>query len=193
MTKFILIGGYPYRAKDGGEALCQEAVKGFGQPIKFLICLFARPKETWDDLYLQNMNFFQKYLSNIEIDFALAQEKSFVDEIKKSDVIYFSGGDTTMLTNMLNNCSKWTDTLQSKTVMGSSAGTDILSTYNYDLELNRCADGYGLVPVKTMVHYQSEEYTPSIGWKNAYEELKNYKKDMPIWALKEGECKVYIS
>lgn len=48
MTKYILVGGYPRKAEDGGKALAEEMMKGFEDPVKFLICYFARPRIQWE-------------------------------------------------------------------------------------------------------------------------------------------------
>jgi len=42
------------------------------------------------------------------------------------------------------------------------------------------------------LHYNSKDYTPPNGWKDALNELKKYKENLQIWKLKEGEYKVYI-
>lgn len=51
MTKYILVGGYPHKATDGGKALCEELVRGFGESVRILDCLFARPREIWEESY----------------------------------------------------------------------------------------------------------------------------------------------
>ncbi len=190
MTRYILVGGYPYKAKDGGKGMCKEAVKGFTQPVNILICLFARQREEWNKLFKDNKYFFKRNLLDVELDFTLADENNFVNQIKETNLLYFSGGDTTNLLNILKKTSGWLNGLDGKTVMGSSAGTDILSTYNYDIEFFKCSDGFGLAPVKTIVHYRTDGYTPPVGWKAAYEDLKQYKEELPILALREGEYEV---
>lgn len=189
MTKYILVGGYPYKAEDGGKTMCQEAVDGFTEPINVLICLFARQQEQWDKLYEKNRQFFINNLPDIKLNFTLADKHKFRDQIKNTNLLYFSGGDTLELSHRLEKNPGWDKVLNGKTVMGSSAGTDILSTYNYDLQFFKCSDGFGLVPVKTLVHYGAPDYMPPIGWKAACKELKDYKEDLPILILHEGEYK----
>ena len=189
MTKYILIGGYPHKASDGGKAIYWEAIEGFPEPVNVLICLFAREQEQWGKSYDEKKQFFTKNLPKTKLNFTLAKEFGFVDQIKFADLLYFVGGDTARLIRGLERNPGWKKALESKTVMGSSAGADLLSTYNYDLEYFKCSSGSGLVPVKTIVHYESDNYTPPIGWRNAYKEIKKYKEDLPIWALHEGEYK----
>lgn len=189
MTKYVLVGGYPYKARDGGKAMCEEAVSGLTEPIKILICLFARKSGEWQKLLGDNTNFFKRNLQGKDLEFTLADEKNFLKQIEENDLIYFSGGDTVDLTNILDKVDGWQKKLDGKNVMGSSAGTDIFSKYSYDIEFFKLTDNYGLVPVKTIVHYEAKDYTPPIGWKNAYKELDNYKEELPVWALAEGEYK----
>lgn len=169
--------------------MCREATEGLKEPIKILICLFAIKKEEWQKLLKDNANFFSRNLPDLKLEFTLADENIFLEQIEENDLIYFSGGDPVDLTEVLNKIDGWQENLKGKNVMGSSAGTDIFSKYSYDIEFFKLADNYGLIPVKSIVHYGSDEYTPPIGWKKAYQVLDNYKEKLPIWALAEGEFK----
>jgi hypothetical protein len=191
MTKYILIGGYPSKAKDGGKAICKETAKDFSGKIKILICLFARPENLWVSLYGENKQFFLNNLNNQEIIFELANPNNFIKQLKNINVVYFSGGDSQLLSDALDKNPGWVNSLDGRTIIGSSASTDMLSTYNFDLKYFKCSSGTGLVPVKTLVHYESKDYTPPNGWDDALAQLKKYKKDLPIWTLKEGEYKVF--
>jgi hypothetical protein len=190
MTKYVLAGGYPEKAKDGGHSLCQVAASDYGNDINIVICLFARPKHLWESLSEESKKFFRKNLDDRKCNFLVA-DSSFIDQIKESNILYISGGDYKLLIKKLNKFENWYKNLNSKTIIGSSASTDLLSTYNYDLEYFKCSDGLGLVPVKTFVHFKSPNYRPPEGWSLAYENLLNYKDNLPIWKLREGEFKVY--
>lgn len=191
MTKYILIGGYPNKAFDGGKSMCDEAIKDLSGTIRVLICLFARPESSWFTLFEENKEFFIKNLNDTGMKFTLAKPNEFIKQLDESDVIYFVGGDTKLLKNILKRKPTWTKHLESKTVIGSSAGTDMLSKYNFDLEYFRCSQGYDLVPVKTMVHFKSKDYTPPKGWRDAVSQLEKYREIIPVWLLKEGEHRVY--
>lgn len=172
--------------------MCKEAVSGLREPVKILICLFARKKEKWQKLLEDNANFFRRNLPDIKFGFALADESIFLKQIEENDLIYFGGGDPVDLKEILNKISGWQEKLKGKNIMGSSAGTDIFSKYSYDIEFFKPTQNYGLIPVKTIVHYDSKEYTPPIGWKEAFRELDEYKEKLPVWALAEGEFKSLI-
>ncbi len=165
-----------------------EIAQNFSPDTNFLICLFARPAEQWNELFKQNSDFFRKICKIDKINFVLAEKTSFNRQIKEADAIYFVGGDSVLLNDALSEIGNdWRDGINNKTIIGSSAGTDMISKYNYDLQFGRCGDGLGLAPVKTFVHYGAKDYEPVIGWENALDELKRYKENLPIYTLKEGE------
>ena len=79
MTKYILVGGYPHKAHDGGKAFVEELVRGFGEPVKILDCLFARPRESWVVADAQNLEFFKEQLPSVKFDAQIADPDKFVD------------------------------------------------------------------------------------------------------------------
>lgn len=85
----------------------------------------------------------------------------------------------------------WTEHLAGKTVAGTSAGADALSKYYYGLDSLEARDGLGLVPVKTIPHFKSDYHGWEFDWDKAEAELKAYKEDLPLVALREGEFKVF--
>jgi len=56
-----------------------------------------------------------------------------------------------LLDKRISELPNWYKCIDNKVLIGSSASTDMLSTYNFDLEHFECSCGLGLVPVKTMV------------------------------------------
>jgi peptidase E len=188
MTKYILIGGYQIKANEAnlGKAIFEDRPG----KVNFLICLFARNKTVfdWNELFEENKDFFSGLSQGTNIEFKLASEKDFLSQLKKSDVVYFAGGDSTPLYSALARIGNdWTKNLDSKTVIGSSASTDMLTTYCFDVQQDQIDMGLGLVPVKTIVHFGAKGYTPKVGWHKAKETLREYGDKLPVYALKEGE------
>jgi peptidase E len=191
MTKYILIGGYADRADDGGKALCQEMVDGFDQPVRILVCLFARSRETWEKLFEDDRFFFAKQLPKLKTILTMAQPESFVEQIKKADVIYFRGGPTRQLIDMVSACKGWEDELDGKTVAGTSAGANFLAKQYYSLDNLEVQDGLNILPIKVLVHYRSDYNAPNIDWNKAYHALDSSgDEDMQLLTLHEGEFKV---
>ncbi len=189
MTKFILVGGYPTKPADGGRAFANEMVEGFDQPVRILICLFARPEETWQEVFEKDKLFFA---SNIEqkVILELAGHESFIDQIKRNDVIYFRGGRTKQLLLAVKEHEGWEKELSGKTVAGTSAGVTFLSKYYYSLDNLEICPGLDILPISALVHYRSDYNAPNINWDSAYQELESMAPGTPVLTLMEGEFKV---
>lgn len=192
MTKYILVGGYLHKAEDGGRAFLKELVEGFEQdkPVRILNCLFAQPKDTWVDKLQENKKFFSRYLNNFE--FILADQKQFVEQVKAADVIFLQGGHTKPLIKILSESGNWIKELAGKTIAGTSAGGEIMAQYYYVGKTKRIGVGFGLLPIKFIPHWHSNlNECKNVDWDQAWQELKDYREDLPICALAEGEFKIF--
>jgi peptidase E len=190
-TKYILVGGHPWKAPDGGKSFCEELVKGFTKPVKILEFLFARPQERWQESFGEDKKVFEKFLGYKNIVCEIAEIGKFNEQIKWADVIYVRGGDDEGLLADLLKDVDWKNELKDKAFVGSSAGADVISTYYFDLDRLKINDGLAILPLKVLVHYKSDYNSPNIDWDKAYEELENYKENLPIITLKEGEFKIF--
>jgi len=95
------------------------------------------------------------------------------------------------MTESLVERPEWKKDLAGKTIAGSSAGADALSTYYYGLDTREVRSGTGLLPIKMIPHFKSDYHGWEFDWDKAEAELKAYKEDLPIMALREGEFKVF--
>ncbi|MBI3888826.1 Type 1 glutamine amidotransferase-like domain-containing protein [Candidatus Nomurabacteria bacterium] len=188
MIKYILAGGYPHKAKDGGKAFFMSLIENKPGPVKLLECLFSRPRENWEKSFLQDKNYMETNITETKIDMKCATEENFIEELKWADAIYFRGGETKLLLERLLKHKGWEKLLEGKNIAGSSAGAYMLSKYYYDIESLCIKEGLGLTDTKVIVHFQSPNY--KVEWKKALTELKKYKEDLPIFALAEGEFKI---
>jgi hypothetical protein len=192
MTKFILIGGYTTKADDGGKALAEEMVAGFIEPVKILDCMFARNEKYWQQSLDEDVVFFKNHLPDKEIDLQLARPDSFLEQIAWADVIYFRGGLNDLLMDALKLQTGWEKLLEGKTVAGTSAGADALSKYYYELDDNAgFGEGFGLVPVKIVVHYRSNYNAGNIDWDYVDTVMDEHYPNVEKVNLKEGEFKVF--
>jgi peptidase E len=192
MTKYILVGGYPHKAADGGKAFAEELVHGINQPVKLLDCLFARSQDNWPKAFEQDKEFFSKHLPNVRFEIELANPSSFIEQVKWADAVYIRGGtNELLLVAFLKQGSDLWSALEGKTLAGSSAGANAISKYYYGLDDLTFEEGIGLLPIKTIVHWQSDYNAPNINWESAYEGMKEFgDKSLPICTLKEGEFMV---
>ncbi|MEI6660043.1 MAG: Type 1 glutamine amidotransferase-like domain-containing protein [bacterium] len=187
MTKYILVGGYPHKAQDGGKAFFLSLIEDKTEPVKFLECLFSRPKENWIQSFLQDKSYLESNLDK-RLDIKCSTEENFIEELKWADAIYFRGGDIEVLMERLSRYKGWEDLLEEKSVAGSSAGAYMLSKYYYDIETLNIKKGLGLTNTKVIVHFRAPEY--SAEWDKALHELKNHEEDLPTYALAESEFKI---
>src|SRR5262249_19606435 len=97
MIRYILVGGYPWKANDGGLAFAQALVADHGKQVKLLICLFARNELDWQRAFEADIEFFNRLLPGVAIEYRLAQEIDFTQQVMESDVIYLRGGSTAKL------------------------------------------------------------------------------------------------
>jgi len=192
MTRFVLIGGMQHQADK--QALGAAILGHLHSPVRFLICLFARNPNVcdWPALFEDNKIFFQALAPEIDMTFELAREDGFDRQVAAADVIYFSGGDGIPLYSAMARVGpEWTAQLGGKTVVGSSAGTDMLSAYSFDPQQAALDRGLGLVRVKAIVHFGAGEgQEPEIGWDEALRQLQNFGEELPVHALREGEFTV---
>lgn len=162
------------------------------EPVKILNCLFARDKDSWEGKLKENKDFFSKHINNFEL--ILADPDRFVEQVKSADVIFLQGGYTQSLINKLLENRDWIKYLDGKTVAGSSAGGDAIAKYYSVLKTSRVGDGLGLLPIKFIPHWKSDysdDEVRDIDWNAELIKIKEYKEDLPIYTLAEGEFKVF--
>jgi peptidase E len=188
MTRYVLVGGYPWKAADGGKSFVKSCVESTKGTVTILICLFARGEAEWQQAYEDDIARFTAHLSNHhQLKFVLAHKDVFPEQVKDADVIYLRGGETTRLVNELKHNTSWLKYLEDKTVVGTSAGADAIAAYYYALDNPRIEHGLGLLPIKVLVHYESDYGGRAINWAEAYKVLHAYDQKLELLAIREGE------
>lgn len=195
MTKYILNSGGAKNHPEKEIRFNREIVKGLGDNPCVLFCFFASPRDRWEEkFHSYSKRFLESMDSGVVPKFDLAFPDSFVDQIKNSDAIVIYGGDDNLLLFYFKNYdlpAVW----QGKVVAGSSAGSDILVKYFWTCDWRQTKEGLGILPIKFIPEYKSEygkdDPRGSIDWEVACDELKNYKEDLPIHALEEGNYVVF--
>ncbi|MBP9748263.1 MAG: Type 1 glutamine amidotransferase-like domain-containing protein [Candidatus Pacebacteria bacterium] len=195
MTKYILNSGGVSNNPDLAKKFYAEIFEGLNKNPRLLICAFAQPREDWDQRFKDD----QEGMSNlfpegVDPVFELAFPEKFEEQVKKADVVYIHGGDDYLLQFWLKQFDLpkiW----EGKVVATSSAGSDALVKYFWTCDWRQCMDGMGILPVKFLPHfgstYGADDSRGPIDWNKGLEELKKYKEDLPVYALKEGEYQVF--
>ncbi len=194
MTKYILNSGGLKNNSDKAVLFFNEILKDLGDVPKILFCLFAQPREDWENKFEEYKKDFSEK-ANVEPIVELAYPDKFIEQMKNNDAIILFGGDDHLIQYWLKQFDLpkiWKD----KAVAGSSAGSDVLVKHFWTCDWRQCMDGLGILPIKFIPHYESDygknDPRGSIDWKKAHDELAEYgDKSLPIHALEEGEFIIF--
>lgn len=192
MTKYVLNSGglssYPEKTK----AFFAELVKDQGNEPIVLICLFSRARERWEIDFLSfEENYPPLFPNDVTPKLVMAVPDQFEQQVAQADIILLAGGDDHLLTYWLQRFdipNMW----EGKVVAGSSAGSIFLSTHSWTCDWRECIDGFGIVPVKIIPHFNStygnDDPRGPIDWEKAKEELVQYgDTSLPIHIPEEGD------
>jgi len=198
VTKYILNSGGIGNAADKGRRFFREIVGDLGEKPKVLFCFFAMPREDWESKYAQYVAGFSAHMiQGIQPQCTMAMPDSFEQQVRDCDALYIHGGDDHLLRYWLSQYDLpkiW----EGKVVAANSASSHALAKHFWTCDWRQCMDGFGILPIKFLAHYQSEfgadDPRGPIDWSAAKAELETYHdRDLPIYALREGEFKVFES
>jgi hypothetical protein len=192
MTKYVLNSGglrnNPKRAND----FSNELIAGLGNKPKILLCLFAQPREYWEEKFKEYQNgVIKQPPKGVVPEYAWAYPDSFDRQVQWCDVLYLWGGDDHLLQYWLRQFdlpALW----ENKVVGGNSAGSNALVKHFWTCDWRQNMDGLGILPIKFITHYNSDwgadDPPGPIDWEAAYQELKEYgDMSLPVHALEEGD------
>lgn len=157
---------------------------GLPEPVNVLCVYFAREKSLWPELFVEDKINFSSTAPDKILNFVMAEDATdiLVEQIKKADVIYLRGGETSMLQATLGKVKNLRELWQGKVVAGSSAGAYVLSAHYYSSRQgNQIVRGFGLLPIKILCHY-AETDPDRVG---RLKLLKEYGEELKIYAIPE--------
>jgi peptidase E len=191
MTKYILNSGSVSRYPEKYKAYIQEIIKGLGNNPKILLCFFAQKREDWEQAFIAKVENLKELMPDgVKAEFSLAMPENFVQQVKNNDAIIIHGGDDHLVKYWLEQYDL-KELYKDKVVAGSSAGTNVLVKYFWTCDWRQNMQGLGLVPIKFLPHYKSDyganDPRGPVAWDKAYKELKNYKEELEVYALEEGD------
>lgn len=195
MTKYLLNSGGIRNSSDRGEKFFREVLSGYGPSPRLLVCTFAQPREDWEEKYAEDVVLFNTFFAkDIQPTLDLAFPNTFEEQIRKSDVIYIHGGDDHLIQYWLKKFNL-TKLFDGKTVATNSASSHALSRYFWTCDWRQCMEGLGILPIKFLAHFKSDygknDPRGPIQWDTAYALLQECgDKNLPIYALREGEYKI---
>ena len=196
MTKYVLNSGGIKNQSKLKKQFHQELAKDLGDTPKFLLCNFAQAREYWESKFQGYSNAVAEDMPDgVTPSFALAMPDAFVEQCRQTDVIYFHGGDYHLLKYWMSKFDM-AELFKDKVIATNSASSEMLSAHYWTCDWRKCGDGFGVLPIKFIPHYQSEykadDPRGAIDWEKAKQELTEYgNKALPIYALKEGEFEIF--
>lgn len=156
-TKFILHGGFtPGNQQEDNSSFYKEILKDAPEKARVLIVPFAKDHERISATTSRVIGEFNSNKDKKELDFEVANEESFLEQIKSADVIYFQGGTTLKLLEVLKKFPEMKDLLTGKTVAGESAGANVFGEFFFSPSANGAFEGLGILPIKIIPHYKKE-------------------------------------
>lgn len=155
-TKFILHGGFAGHVNEQNDSFFREILKDTPDKLKVLLVYFAKEIDRVPVSEKEDIVQFERNKENKDIFFQVADEKSFAEQVKSADIIYFHGGNTLKLLETLKKFPGLKELLAGKVVAGESAGAYVLSSVFYSKTENGLYQGLGFVPVKIICHYIGE-------------------------------------
>lgn len=188
MITCFLIGGYIYKSADGGKVFCDKLFStASSRPVKILDCLFGNEEGSWKKKYQNHKQFFLNNSSEFELE--LATIKNFIEQLKKSDVLFLQGGNPQLILSLLDASGDWIKELKGKVLIASSGGVDAIATYYGVGKTMNIGEGRGLLPIKFIPHWKSEYYSleEEIDWENLKEKLQSYKENIELVVLGDTE------
>jgi peptidase E len=177
MTKYILHGGNSREKNDLNLSFYREIVLSTNSHNPTIsLCYFSREDNEIETCSQQDQSQFSDCQSTNKINFVIANKKDFISQIKKSNAIYFRGGNTHKLVSTIQSFPKMETYFTNKVIAGSSAGAYLLSKYYYENDDGKFGTGIGTLNIKTFCHYTSDQ-------KENLNKLINYRETLPTIVL----------
>jgi peptidase E len=186
-TRVILHGGNTDRNTDKNEKLFKEIIDGVGSDTVKVLCIyFARPKYRWEDSYDEDQHSFKRVERDtgrkIETKLATSDMATFREDVAWADVIFINGGVRGNLKETLLSigAEQFWQMLDGKTLVGISAGANVLSKYYYSSVIQGIREGAGFLDIKLLTHYSEDE-------PGQMKALQPYGENLPIVVIPEEE------
>ena len=176
MTRYILAGGNDFAVEDYAKKLNVELSK-IGTNLKVLSCFYSRSADEWDQESIKWESWFKEKLDNIK-SHTVAGLDTLEQQVLAADVVYFHGGNTKLLLEKLMQYKDLKTMLKNKTIIGSSAGANMLAKNYWSSTFQEPGKGRGIVDVSIMVHYGARNfagiYRSEQDWQNEEIQLREF-------------------
>lgn len=182
-TKFILHGGLNSENMDEDNSpFYAEILKDTPQNLDILLVPFAKDDEGRKNRAVEKVTMeFNKFVGEKNMIIEIANEADFLNQISRADIVYFHGGVSFRLLEILKKYPGIQRSLKGKVVAGESAGANVWCKYFYSPHADGVFEGLGMLPLKIIPHFK-DEYR---------ERLNGFGADMEELLLPEYEFKTF--
>ena len=178
-TKFILHGGASIRRTQENKKFFSEIVNSIDKDTLNVLCVyFARPEHRWDESFYKDKYAFELVETTKTLNIEIASYDDFENQLQKSDVIFINGGFKGHLKETIESIDNFNGLISGKTVVGVSAGANILSTYYYSQGIDDIREGAGILSIKLFCHFDASLEVE-------LKKLAIYKEDLPVYKIQE--------
>ena len=191
MTKYILHGGYTSTNNELNRTFYEEIARDVPTGGVILLCYFASADKDNSGRFKEDSERLSEQSHGKEFKFLLADEDKFLEQLKQSDTLYIRGGSTPRLLKALARYEDFSESLDDKTVAGSSAGAYVIGRYSAfhdDESGGKVREGLGLLPLRVVCHYESTDLPPN---PEALASLMNMAQDLELLLLRDFEWIVF--
>jgi prepilin-type processing-associated H-X9-DG protein len=188
MTKYILHGGFTGKDNQLNRAFFEEIGRDVPDGGTILLVYFASKLEDNSDKFKQDSEKITEQSHGKKFNFLFADKEEFLDQLKQADAAYFRGGSTDKLLAALRSYPDLKPLMKGKTVSGSSAGAYALAKLGSSHEEKKLCEGFGMVSLRVVCHYESPVLPPFPG---TVELLEKTAKDLDLIKLKDYEWKTF--
>jgi cyanophycinase-like exopeptidase len=186
-SRIILHGGNSNKKSAKNDTFFREIVTGVGKNTIQILCVyFARPEGRWENSYAEDQAIFRALAIEMGLDIETKQATYNMEEllqaIADADVVFINGGYKGHLkeTLLAIGVDNFRQMIQSKTLVGISAGANLLSHYYYSQGIDDIRAGVGLLNLNILTHYHADR-------PEHMEKLKAYSGNIPIVTIAEEE------
>ncbi|NCU29328.1 hypothetical protein EOM60_01815 [Candidatus Saccharibacteria bacterium] len=180
-TTYILCGGGDIKYDEFGKKLAKEITKVVVEP-KILDVYFSKPEEEWRGSFNNWTDFYDKYFGKYTREMATVND--FYEQVRHADVVFFHGGQTSLLRKSLPDYEKVKEAIAGKIYVGSSAGANYIA--KHALSHDDIAENSGILPLNVVVHYESDDLTESRKEHDAKKLEEAYPNEETL-RIREGE------
>lgn len=180
-TKYVLHGGAAQHPNKENDLFFSEILKDTPAIVRVLLVFFASEGEKDAANFSKDTAQFNRVRGNKQLDFEVANQAEFIQQIDAADVVYLGGGTTVKLLAELKKFPDLKGPLSGKIVAGESAGANAVCAYCYSKSGGGIIKGFGLVPIKIIPHFNGEHL----------QEMMEVSKELETVTLAEYKFKIF--